>query len=250
MFVFGAVVLSCSVNEIGISIPSPSTEHCSIHSSSLQEISAMNAPNAVSGPDMMASLSSSDADAGVATDHAQAATTTDNGTVCANCGNPAKRRCLGCISDFDERGNADEPPTCYCDKICRKKHWKTHKPQCQLAVDRRQLFRIGRLVQWAFYKSVRTMWYDRILEVKRTRDTGALDGAQLELWRCKKHDLSDFPKFSEGSFSNVYGEKLEEYDKQAVLATSACTGTSICALVWPLVNGKSQSCLIVSQDLH
>lgn len=231
MFVFGTVVLSCSLNEIGISITFLSTQHCSIHLSSLQENPAMNGPKAVSGPDMMASLSSSDVDAAVATDPAQADTSIGNRTLCANCGNPAKRRCLGCISDADEQGKADEPPTYYCKKGCQEKHWETHKLQCQLAVDCRRLFRIGRLVQWAFYQSVRTMWYDRILEVKRTRDTEALDGAQLELWRCKKHDLSDFPRFSEGSFSNVYGEKLDEHDKQAVLATSAGTGTSVCALV-------------------
>jgi hypothetical protein len=35
-----------------------------------------------------------------------------------------------------------------------------------------------------------------------------------------------------------------------VLATSACTGTSVCALVWPLVHGESRSNLIASYDLH
>ena len=101
---------------------------------------------------------------------------------------------------------------------------------------------------WAFYRSIKATWYDRILEVKRTRDTEADDGAQLELWRCKKHDLSDFPALAEGSFSNVYGEKLEEYDKQAVLAISACTGAIVCALMGSLVNRESQYCLMVSRE--
>jgi hypothetical protein len=176
------------------------------------------------------------------------ATATDKFAVCANCGSPATRRCLGCISDADEQGNADEPSTYYCDKNCQSENWKIHQPQCKLAVDRRQLFRLGRLVQWAFYRSIKAMWYDRILEVKRTRDTEADDGAQLQLWRCKKHDLSNFPAFAEGSFSNVYGEKLEEYDKQAVLATSACTGAIVCGLMRQLVEGESQYCLMMSYD--
>jgi hypothetical protein len=35
-----------------------------------------------------------------------------------------------------------------------------------------------------------------------------------------------------------------------VLATSACTGTSVCALVWPLVNSESRSDLVASYDFH
>jgi hypothetical protein len=203
---------------------------------------------------MMASLpSSDDTNATVVTDPAQATPTKDvppaPANECAKCGNrPAKKRCTGCSGNADEQDNTDEPPTYYCSKKCQRGHWKIHQIRCISAMDRRRLFRLGRLVQWAFYRSIKAMWYDRILEVKRTRDTESDDGAQLELWRCKKHDLSDFPAFAEGSFSNVYGEKLEEYDKQAVLATSACTGAIVCTFMGQLVEGESQYCLTVSND--
>jgi hypothetical protein len=65
------------------------------------------------------------------------------------------------------------------------------------------------------------MWYDHIMQVVKTRDTEVIDGAQLELWRRKRHDRSDFSVFVDAKFNNIYDEKLEERDKQAVLATSA-----------------------------
>lgn len=160
-----------------------------------------NASDAVSTftPAMMASSPSSNGpNTAVATDPTQAAPVVNvplvpAAHVCANCGNRlAMNRCRGCTADTDEQGNAIEPPTYYCNVDCQRNHWKTHQPQCKLAVDRRQLFRIGRLIQWAFYKSVTTMWYDQILEVKKTGDTEGNDGAQLGLWRCKEHDKSDF----------------------------------------------------------
>jgi hypothetical protein len=154
--------------------------------------------------------SSNDSSAALATDPVpEQNLSLDSGQACANCGRFAKRRCTGCIRGDNDQDSIGPPATYYCSKACQRDHWETtHKIQCRLAIDRRQLFRLGSLVQWAFYAATKAMWYDHIMQVMRTRDTEVLDGAQLELWRRKRHDRTDFSIFVEGKFNNIYGEKL------------------------------------------
>ena len=77
---------------------------------------------------------------------------------CANCGNPTRRRCTGCIRDDDDQASIGPPSTYYCSEIGQRGHWgTTHKIQCRRAIDRRQLFRLARLVQWAFYAGTKAM---------------------------------------------------------------------------------------------
>lgn len=84
---------------------------------------------------------------------------------CANCGERATDRCGGCAEGLD--GNGEPPSTYYCSQTCLKGHRETHKGICKLAIDRRQLFRIGALVQCAFYTGTKAMWYDEILELRK-----------------------------------------------------------------------------------
>jgi hypothetical protein len=148
---------------------------------------------------------------------------------CAHCGKPAGHRCARCAEGVDEHGNASS--TYYCGAKCQTLDWKqTHQSQCGLAIDRRQLFRIGSLVQWAFYECSRVLWYDGITEVKKLEPMNQSDNAELLLQRYKKHDSLDFPTFPKKLFE-------EERDEQAVIAISASNGSIVCALLYELLKG-------------
>lgn len=169
----------------------------------------------------------------VATTGPDPATPTNN---CANCGSHASQCCPRCAEGLDANGNLST--TYYCGQDCQREHWtKTHETQCKLAVDRRQLFRIGRLVQWAFYASTKAMWYDQILDINKIEHVNGDDGAQLHLWRSKKHDAQDFPMFPTREIAG-YGGVLGEHDEQAVLATSISTGAIVCEMLDELVKGE------------
>ena len=58
----------------------------------------------------------------------------------AKCGTHAEQRCGGCIEGLDRNG--DPSATYYCSRKCQLDHRGTHKSQCKLAIDRRQLHRI------------------------------------------------------------------------------------------------------------
>lgn len=157
---------------------------------------------------------------------------------CANCGSLAKKRCTG-YDHGVERDGTKSPPTYHCSKYCQRYHWaKTHHHECKLAIDRRQLFRIGRLVQWAFYAAIKAMWSEGIVDVEEIEYTG---GAPLRVkcYNYKTHDQPDFPSFPESGFNfKGYGGGLGEADKQAVLAKSARNGNVVCGLLDELVRGE------------
>ena len=94
---------------------------------------------------------------------------------CANCGARATLRCGGCVEGLD--GNGDPSSTYYCNQKCQKDHRMTHKNDCKLAIDRRQLYRIGALVQHAFYVGTKAMWYDAILEARKIDAVAEKDSA-------------------------------------------------------------------------
>jgi hypothetical protein len=154
------------------------------------------------------------------------------GHQCAHCSKPARQRCAGCAEGVDEHGNTS--PTYYCGSECQGNHWnQTHRLQCRLLIDRRQLFQIGSLVQWAFYESNKAFWYDGIAQVKKLELANESDNAELLLQRYKKHDGPDFPTFPKELFQ-------EERDEQAVLATSASASTIVCGLMEGLL--RSMCC--------
>lgn len=94
---------------------------------------------------------------------------------CANCGAPATLRCGGCVEGLDSNG--DPSSTYYCIQKCQKDHRMIHKNDCKLAIDRRQLYRIGALVQHAFYVGTKAMWYDAILEARKIDAVAKKDNA-------------------------------------------------------------------------
>lgn len=119
---------------------------------------------------------------------------------CANCGARAKLLCSGCLEGLD--GNGDPSSTYYCIKKCQEDHRKTHISECKLAIDRRHLFRIGALVQCAFYTGTKAMWYDEILELRKlkpmvedddavVRDVEHASGASDEARKEVQHAVGD-----------------------------------------------------------
>lgn len=108
---------------------------------------------------------------------------------CANCDANATKYCNACVEGLDLNGDSLPPPF-YCSAKCQQEHWNsTHKIQCKLAVDRRQLYRIGALVQHAFYAGTKAMWYDEIAEVKKIEPmTGQGDAAGGEVEHARGDD--------------------------------------------------------------
>lgn len=199
-----------------------------------------------------AMMASSDSNVAAATDRTYAALAADDPPAsdreCANCGSLATLRCTGCDHGV-ERDGTKSSPTYYCSKDSQCDHWaKAHHHECNLAIDRRQLFRIGRLVQWAFYASTKAMWSDGIVDIEKTEDT---EGVQLRVQRhhYQKHDLPDFPSFPEsGSNFKAYAGVLEEGDEQAILATSACNGDIVCGLLDELVKGQFSPTMLLEPN--
>lgn len=191
-FAFGAQVLTCTIIQLRISISFISTESCSICSPMHQEHSAMadggkgppstsamlpatitdDAPPTRSHTSLSGTTATSspagDASAGAtgsAHETSRTATNIRKHHECANCSERATDRCGGCAEGLD--GNGEPSSTYYCSQTCLKGHPETHKGLCKLAIDRRQLFRIGALVQCAFYTGTKAMWYHEILELRK-----------------------------------------------------------------------------------
>lgn len=158
----------------------------------------------------------------------------------ANCGSLATQRCTGCDHGVENDGTKFSP-TYYCGKDCQRDHWRTHELGCKLATDRRQLFRIGRLVQWASYASTKAMWSDGVVDVEKVENT---NGVQLRVHCYQKHDLADFPSFPKSAFTG-YGGMLEEADEQAVLAALASNGDVVCGLLDELIKGWFSPAMIL-----
>ncbi|KAI1805606.1 hypothetical protein F4811DRAFT_569972 [Daldinia bambusicola] len=68
---------------------------------------------------------------------------------CANCGKSAVARCTGCLS-APEYHFGDAPLVAYCDYKCQRRHWPTHKTQCQMLKKRLMLFRVATILKTAF----------------------------------------------------------------------------------------------------
>jgi hypothetical protein len=155
--------------------------------------------------------------------------------LCVICARPTKYTCQPCLSSVDSQGNPS--PTHYCTRKCQNEHYgNSHKHQCQSSMDRRQLFRIGALVQETFYELTRVMWYDGIAEVGKIDSMEGDqmdDGAEVLLKRYKKHDGVDFPLFPKRMFLD-----LEKSVEQAVLTTAAGNGAVVSELLGELVKQK------------
>lgn len=148
---------------------------------------------------------------------------------CEVCKEAAALLCPNCATGLDAHGQ--ERKTYYCSKPCQAKDWAAgHKPECKVAIDRRQLFRIGSLVQEAFYQSSKAIWFHDFTKVKRIERTERDDGPRLLVWCGEGQGGADFPAFPDDLFE-------EDRDERATLA-SATAVTIMSALVEDLVTGK------------
>lgn len=132
---------------------------------------------------------------------------------CANCAGPGSHRCAGCADGVDIYGKASS--VFYCGTKCQREHWDaTHSGKCKVAVQRRQLYRIGSLLQWTLYENRKALFYDEIENVKKVGQSLEGHSANLLIWRKTKADVKKFSNLPESLFEN-------ERDKQAALAHQA-----------------------------
>jgi hypothetical protein len=144
---------------------------------------------------------------------------------CAICAEPANHRCGRCVEGLDMNGK--KSPAFYCSQECQREHWAAHKIECKVAVDRTELYKIGSLLQWAFYDGRKAMWHEDIRKVKKIDDK-----AKLLVWRDKSKDYTShiFSAFPDSLFD-------EERDKQAILAHEAPGVALVSGLLVVLLKG-------------
>jgi hypothetical protein len=160
---------------------------------------------------------------------AQVDTNEDASNSCATCAGPANYRCPTCADGVDMHGK--ESTTFYCSKGCQRKDWgDTHKLACRLSIDRRKLYRIGFLLQWAFHGERRLTWHADIESVKKIEQAGDNNGPEIVVWCNKNQESSHFAGFPD----ELLGE---EHDKQAVLACAAPGVVVVSGLLEQLLKG-------------
>jgi hypothetical protein len=131
---------------------------------------------------------------------------------CAICAGPANHRCGRCVEGVDMNGK--KSPTYYCGQECQREHWDAHKIECGSSIDRNQLYRIGSILQWAFYRGREVTWHQSVQRVMKIDHTGGNNDPKMLVWCSKDQRGAHFAKFHEELFS-------EEREKQAVLAHEA-----------------------------
>jgi hypothetical protein len=160
---------------------------------------------------------------------------TDDGVPdkCANCAGPANHCCARCIDGVDLHGK--KTPTFYCSTACKHIHWITHRIECGLSIDRGQLYKIGSLLQWAFYGARKVTWHAGIERVKNIEGS---DGANMVVWCNRNQDSAHYARFPDATFD-------EEREKQAVLAYAASGVTIVAPLMAALLEGVCCLSLVV-----
>lgn len=130
-------------------------------------------------------------------------------------------------------------PTFYCSQVCQRMHWTVHKLECKVAIDRKELYKIGSLLQWAFYAERKVMWQDDVGRVKKIEQTSEDNKPKLLVWRDKAKISSRlaFPAFPDSLFD-------EERDKHAVLAHEAPGVSLMSGLMGQLLKGAYQSIML------
>lgn len=68
---------------------------------------------------------------------------------CSHCGKDAAGSCKGCKEDPGADG--DPFKTYYCNPACQKADWATHKSHCLRVQGRKDLYRLGDLIQQIYY---------------------------------------------------------------------------------------------------
>jgi len=161
---------------------------------------------------------------------------------CAVCKDTAALLCPNCATGLDVHGQ--ERKTYYCSKVCQAKDWDAgHKLECKVAIDRRQLFRIGSLVQEAFYQSSKDIWFHSVGKFKKIEQPETEDGPRLLVWLSERSDGPDFPSFPDDLVK-------DKRDERAMLASATSAVITMSAFVADLVKGKSPSQCNMFPDCH
>jgi len=146
------------------------------------------------------------------------------------CKETAELICPNCATGLDPHGIART--IYYCGKACQAKDWAAgHKLECKVAIDRRQLFRIGSIVQETFYQSSKAIWFHDVRRVKNIEHAERGDDPRLLVWRGNGQGGVDFPAFPRNLVK-------EERDERAMLASAISAVFVMDSLVGDLVSVK------------
>ena len=159
---------------------------------------------------------------------------------CAVCKEGAALLCPNCATGLNAHGQARK--VYYCGKVCQAKDWDAgHKLECKVAVDRRQLFRIGSLVQKVFYQSSKSIWFHGVDKVKKIEHPETEDGPRLLVWLSERSDGPDFPAFPDHLIKDKRNER-------AMLASAASAVIMMSSFMADLVKGQSPSLCNIFSD--
>ena len=122
------------------------------------------------------------------------------------CKEAAALLCPNCATGLDV--HAQKRRTYYCSKSCSAKDWAAgHKLECKAAIDRLQLFRIGSLVQEAFYQSSKATRFHDVARIKKIEHMERDDDPKLLMWRGEGQGGVEFPAFPDDLFEEDRGAR-------------------------------------------
>lgn len=136
---------------------------------------------------------------------------------CNHCKEVAKTFCKGCENDPVAEGK--DTKTWYCGANCQKANWELHKPTCRGIQARKDVYRIGHLLQHVFYTFRETVFdglIDKIEEKDGKLEIQFITDEKSKFKACYKNLPCTFP-FPTEKFKDL---KLE--DKFGVLTHLAC----------------------------
>ena len=149
---------------------------------------------------------------------------------CAVCKEAADSFCPNCATGVDVHGITRT--IYYCGKACQTTDWAAgHKLECKVAIHRRQLFRIGSIVQEAFYQSSKAIWFHDVTRVKNIEHVERGDDPGLLVWRGNGQGGFEFPAFPMDLVT-------EERDERAMLASTISAVVIMDSLVGDFIRGE------------
>lgn len=89
-------------------------------------------------------------------------------TLCARCRQSATHNCSGCRNAPDAEGGLVYT-TWYCSPECQQKDWRFHKYACKEAQARGSLYRVGGIIQLAFYAYLEKSFDVAITKVEKEK---------------------------------------------------------------------------------
>lgn len=140
---------------------------------------------------------------------------------CGHCKKEATHSCPGC---HGARGYEKEQPvkTNYCNVVCQRADWESHKELCTRLQARKILYRAGDTIQKIFYLYQESKWARNTYRTARTENTlYQHEDEAIEL--CETLYLHEYPPFGT-SFTLPFPNGLfpSDREKESALAHLSC----------------------------